>query len=135
MSLVNSVGYALLLTHFKPARRDHLEFVNILLKEFCSLDICCALVGTYPAYIAGVLSSHYFDELRLSQLCIARTDSPIFENIYPKFPNFTVGPYKFHLNAEDNEYAIFPDYSVYEITHDVVTVPFLITVIDVVVQR
>jgi len=131
---VNSVGLALLLTHFTPARRDHLACVNLLLKEFCSLDICCALVGTYPAYIAGVLSSHYVDELRLSQLCIARTDSPILENIYRKFPNFTIGPYKFYLNADDDEYASFPDYSVYEITHDGVTEPFLITVIDVAIQ-
>ena len=74
--LLNSVEHALWLTHFTPARRDHLGFVNLLLEEFCSLDICCALVGTYPAYIAGVLSSHYVDELRLSQICIARTDSP-----------------------------------------------------------
>jgi len=70
------------------------------------------------------------DELRLSQLCIARTDSPILENIYRKISNFNIGPYKFHFTAED-KYASFPDYSVYEITHDGVTVPFLITVIDV----
>jgi len=73
------------------------------------------------------------DELRLSQLCIARTDSPILENIYRKFPNFTIGPYKFHSTAED-EYASFPDYSLYESTHDGVTVSFLITIIDVAVQ-
>ena len=132
--LVNSVGHALWLTHFTPARRNHLGFVNLLLKEFCSLEICCALFGTYPANIVGVLSSHYIDELRLSQLSIARTDSPILEKIYRKFPNFIIGTYKFHLNAEDDEYASFPDYSVYEITHDGVTVPFLITVIDVAVQ-
>jgi len=132
--LVNSVGNALCLTHFTPARRDHLGFVNLLLKEFCSMDICCALVGTYPAYIAGVLSSYYVDELRVSQLCIARTDSPILENIYRKVPSFTIGPYKFHLNKEDDEYASFPDYSVYEITHDGVTVPFHFTVVDVAVK-
>ena len=130
---MNIVGHALWLTHFTPARRVHLGFVNLLLKEFCSLDICCSFVVTYPAYIAGVLSSHYVDELRLSQLCIARTDSHILDNIYRKFPNFTIGPYKFHLTAED-EYASFPDYSVYEITYVSVTVPFLITVIDVAVQ-
>ena len=37
---------------------------------------------------------------------------------------------KFHLTAED-EYANYPDYSVYEITHDGVTVPFLLAVVDV----
>jgi len=131
---VNSVGHALWLTHFTPARRDHLGFVNLLLKVFCSLDICCALVGTYSAYISGVLISHYSDHLRLIQLCINRTDSPILENIYRKFPNFSIGTYKFHLTAEDEEFASYPDYSVYEIRHDGVTVPFLITVIDVAVQ-
>ena len=104
-------GIRSVVTHFTPARRDHLGFVNLLLKEFCALDICCALVGTYPAYIGGVLSSHYVDRLRLSQLCIARTDSPIIDNIYRKFPNFDIGPFKFHLTAED-EYANFLDYSV-----------------------
>jgi len=55
----NIAGHALLLTHFTPARLDHLCFVNHLLKTFCALDIRCALVVTYPTYIADVLSSHY----------------------------------------------------------------------------
>jgi len=101
-----------------------------LIKKLCALDIFCALVGTYPAYTADVHSSHYVDQLRLSQLCIARTHSTILNNIYRKFHNFDIGPFKFHLTAED-EYANFPDYSVYEITHDSVTVPFLFTVINV----
>jgi len=128
--LVISVGHSLWLTHYTPARRDHLGLANLLLIELCSLDICCHVVGTYYAYIEGVLSSYYVVERRLSELCIARTDSPILDYIYRKFPNFNIGPFKFHLTAED-EYANFPDYSVYEITHDGVTVPFLITVIDV----
>ena len=41
-------------------------------------------MGTCPAYIAGVLSSHYIDRLKVSQLCIARTDYPIIDNIYRK---------------------------------------------------
>jgi len=71
------------------------------LKTFCALDICCALVGTYPAYIAGVLSSHYIDRLRLNQLYIARTDSPILDNIYRKFPTFEMGHFRFRITAED----------------------------------
>jgi len=127
--LVNIVGHALWLTHYTPARRDHLGLANLLLIELCSLDICCHVVGTYYAYIEGVLSSYYVVERRLSELCIARTDSPILDYIYRKFPNFNIGPFKFHLTAED-EYANFPDYSVYEITRDRVTVLFIITVID-----
>ena len=50
-------------------------------------DVLCtryllSLGGTYTAYIAGILSSHYVDKLRLSQLCIARTDSLVLVNIY-----------------------------------------------------
>jgi len=118
---------------FHTCEQDYLGFVNHLLKTFCAQDICCAFVGTYPAYIAGVLSSHYVERLRLSTLCIARTDSPILDNIYRKFPNFEIGPFKFHMTTEE-DYASLPDYSVYEITHDGVTVPFYITVVDVYVH-
>ena len=130
---MNIAGHALWLTYFTPARWDDLDFANLLFQKFCALDIFCALVGTYPTYIAGVLISHFVDQFRLSQLCIARTDSTILDNMYRKIPNFDFEPFKFHLSAED-EYANFLDYSVYEITHEVVTVPFLITVIDVSVQ-
>ena len=51
-------------------------FVNHLLKKFWALHIRCAFVGNYPAYIAGVLSTYYYERLRVSQLCIAKTDSP-----------------------------------------------------------
>jgi len=60
----NIVGQALWLMHFTPAKLDHLGFVNRLLKTFCELDICCDLIETYPANIAGVLSSHYVDCIR-----------------------------------------------------------------------
>ena len=126
----NIAGHALWLPHFTPVRIDHRSFVNRLLKTSCALNICCALMGTYPAYVAGVLSSHYVDSLRLSQLCIARTKSPILDNIYRKFPTFEIGPFRFHITA-DEEYANCPDYSVYDITHDDVTVPFLLVVVDV----
>jgi len=88
-------------------RLDHLGFVIRLLNTFCSLDICCALVGKYPAYIAGVPISHYVDRLRLSQLCIARTDSPILDNIYRTFPKFEIVPFRFRITAEE-EYANYP---------------------------
>jgi len=101
-----------------------------LCETFCELDICCALVGTYPACITGVLSSHYVERLRVSQLCIARTDSPILDNIYRKCPNFQVGPFRFSINA-GKEYANYRNYSGYEITYGDVTVPFLLAVVDV----
>ena len=118
------------MTHFTPARLDHLGFANRLLKTFRELDICCALVGTYPAYIAGVISSYYMDSLRLGQLCIARTDYPILDNIYKKLPTFEIGPFRFSITAGE-EYANYRSYSVYEITQGDVTVPFLLAIVDV----
>jgi len=58
-SLVNVAGHALWLPHFTPTRLDHLQFVHHLLQTFCELDICCTIIGYYPAYIAGVLTSYY----------------------------------------------------------------------------
>ena len=66
-------------------------------------------------------------------MCIARTNSPILDNIYKKFPTFKIGPFRFRITAEE-EYANNPDYSVYLITHDGVTVPFLLAVVDVFVH-
>jgi len=120
----NIAGNDVCLTHLLPVRLDYLGFV-IRLLETCALDICCALVGTYPAYIVGVLSSHYTDRLRVSQLCIGRTDSPILDNSYRKLPSFEIGPFRFSITTEE-DYASFPDYSVYKITHGGVTIPFLL---------
>ena len=63
-------------------------------------------------------------------MCIARTDSPILDNIYRKLPTFERGPLRFRITAEQ-EYTDYSDYSVYEMTHDGVTIPFLLAVVDV----
>jgi len=60
----------------------------------------------------------------------ARTDSPILVKIYRNFPNLDIGLFKYHIFAED-EYANNPEHSVYDITHDDITVPFLLAVVDV----
>jgi len=54
--VVKRAGHAVWFNEFTTARLDNLGFVNRLLLTFCELDICCALVNAYPAYIAGVLS-------------------------------------------------------------------------------
>jgi len=58
-TLVTDVGHAVWLPHFTPTRLERLQFVYRLLQTFCELDICCTITGTYPAYIAGVLTSYY----------------------------------------------------------------------------
>jgi len=125
----NVANNALWLPLFTPVRSDYLRFVSHLLKTFCSLDICCACVETYPSYIAGVLSTYYVDTLRISQLCIARTDSPILDKLYGTFPTFEVGPFGFRMSEAD-EYSSLPDYSPYVITYEGVTLPFLISIVD-----
>jgi len=126
----NIAENAIWLPHFTPVRINHLRFVNQLLQTFCALDICCALTGNYPAYIAGVLSSYYCTRLVIGGLHIARTDSTILENIYRKVRTFEIGPLEFRL-TEWLEYESFPDYSMYDITHEGVMVPFQITIVDV----
>jgi len=112
---VRRAGHAVWFTEYTPARLDYLAFVNLLLQTFCELDICCALVNAYPAYIAGVLSVFSTGGIRLSLLYIARTDSPTLYNIYNNVPSFDVGSFTFALSdSEENE--INPDYNVYALT-------------------
>jgi len=117
------------LTEFTPTRLDNLGFVNPLLQIFCELDICCALVNTYPAYIAGVFSLFSTGSGKISLLYFARVDSPILDNIYYKVPSFQIGSLTFTL-TEFERYAEFPDYSVFAITQGQETVQFLIWVVD-----
>lgn len=126
----NIVGNALSLTYFTPVNFDHVLFANILLKTFCALDIRCAFTTTKPAYITGVLSSYYNQALRVSQVCIAKTDPAFLDRLFKKWPAFEIGPFQFRLSTEQ-EYVNFPDYADYDITHEGVTLPFHITFVDV----
>ena len=129
-SLVTEMGHAVWLPHFTPTRLEHLQFVHQLLQTFCELDICCKITVSYPAYIAGVLTSYYNVTPCIGGLHIARTSSNILENIYRKADTFVIGSFQFRL-VEQQEYEAFTDYSNYEITFGDVTVTSLITIIDV----
>ena len=126
----NILAKALWLPNFTPVRLAHLRFVNKLLQTFCALDICCYLKGTYPAYIAGVLSFYYRTRLVVGGLHIIRTDSTILDNIYRRVHRFEIGTFRFRL-TEWLVYERFPDYSIYDFTHDGVPVSFQITILDV----
>jgi len=56
------IGRTIWFSQFTSVKQDHLVFVQALLHTLCSLGICCALTGTYPAYIAGMVGSHYIEE-------------------------------------------------------------------------
>jgi len=83
-SLVNETIYAVRLPHFTPKDLVHLRFVSHLLQIFCELDTGCALTGTNPAYIAGVLTSYYRTRPLICGIHIARTVSIILDIIYRK---------------------------------------------------
>ena len=95
----NVAGNAIWLTHFTPVRVEHLRIVKRLLETFCALDICCAITGTYFAYIACALSSYYSQRPAVGELHIARTNSSILDKIYRKNYTFEFGPFEFGLTA------------------------------------
>ena len=128
-SLVTEMGHAVWLPQFTPTRLDHLTFVHRLLQTFCELDICCTITGTYPAYIASVLTSYYNITPCIGGLHIARTSNSIFDNFYRKADTFVIEPFQFRI-VERQEYKSFPDYSNYEITFEDVTLAFSVTIID-----
>jgi len=105
--LVSVAGNALWLTHFSPVGLEHLRFVNRLLETSSALDICCAITGNYPAFIAGVLNSYYRTRPAVGVLNIARTDSSLLDNIYRKLHTLEFGHFDFHL-TEWLEYKNFP---------------------------
>ena len=114
-SLVTEMWHAVWLQQFTPARLDHLSFVHRLLQTFCELDICCTITGTYPAYIAGVLTSFYNTAPCIGGLHIARTSSSILENFYMKAEAFIIEPFQFRI-VERQDYDAFPDFSTYGTT-------------------
>ena len=126
--LVKRAGHAVWLTEFMPARLEYLGFVNRLQQTFCELDICCALVSAYPAYIASALSVYSTGGNVVSLLYIARTDSSILDIIY-KLPSFQTGPFTFALTALEL-FANYRDYSFFTITQGAETVQFLLRVVD-----
>ena len=129
-SLVTTIGHAVWLQQFTPARLDDLSFVHRLLQTFCELDIYCTITGNYPAYIVGVLTSFYNTYPCIGGLHITRTSSSILENLYRKAETFAIKRFQFRIE-ERQEYDAFPDFSTYDITFEDVTLAFSVTIIDV----
>jgi len=65
-------GNSIWLTQFQPKKQEHLNFVLLLLCTLCKVDISCAISGTYPAYVVGMISSYY-----AATLCVAKHNSVI----------------------------------------------------------
>ena len=99
-------------------------FCNSVVENIPLSKYLLACVGMYPSYIAGLHSTYYVVTLRISQLCVAHTDSPILDKLYRRFSIFEVGAFGFRMSEAD-EYASFPDYSLYDITYEGASVRFL----------
>jgi len=83
---------------------EHLLFVHRLLQTFCELGICCTITGTYPAYIAVVLTSYYNIALSIGGIHKARTSSSILDNFYRKADTFVIEPFQFRIvEQQENE--------------------------------
>jgi len=93
--LVNLAGNAVWFTEFTPVRLDYLDFVKRLLRTFCEIDICCALVNAYPAYIAGTVYVCSVGELALGVLYFAKFNSTLLDHFYLNDSYFLVGPFSF----------------------------------------
>ena len=76
----------------------------------CKLYICCAISGTYPAYVAGMLSSYF-----ALTLCVAKHSSVIINPLCEMAQNFTIGPFEFRLH--ENQLNA-PDYKIYNIHNE-----------------
>jgi len=104
-------GNAVWFSEFTPVRIDHLDFVKRLLLTFCELDICCTIINSYPAYIAGAVSVCSVGELALGVFYFAKFNSPLLDHFYLSDPYFHVGAFSFALR-ESVEHDENPDYYV-----------------------
>jgi hypothetical protein len=88
-------GNDIWLTKFRPINHEHRNFTELLLQTLCTVGICCAISGPYPAYIAGIFSSYC-----AVTLCITKTNSTILDSLLRRTQNFIIGPFTFKLKKK-----------------------------------
>ena len=94
--LCTCIGHPIWLWQFTPVGREHLHFVQPLLKAFSSQGICCAITGLYPAYIAGILDKLSMeDDVCVCHFYIAKSTSTILGPLLQKATEFTIGSFNF----------------------------------------
>jgi hypothetical protein len=57
--LQSVAGNATWVNEFKPTDYEHKQFFDTLLKKLFMLNVCCAVVGTFPANAAAALFGQY----------------------------------------------------------------------------
>jgi len=90
-------GNAVRFTEFTPVSKNHLEFVTRLLLTFCELDICCAIINAYPAYIAGAVGVCSVGELALGVFYFAKVNAPLLDHYYLSDPYLYIGDFSVAL--------------------------------------
>ena len=103
-------------------KQENINFIRLLLCTICKLDICCAISGTCPAYVAGMFSSYF-----AVTLCVAKHTSVIIDPLSEMSQNFMIGPFQFQLHEN---HVNVPDFKVYNITYENISVLFQIISID-----
>jgi hypothetical protein len=92
------------LTQFRPVRLDNMKLCNRLLRDFQNHGICAVIVGSFPAYLAGVLRAYGRIEI-----AVAATGSLSLFDILQRDVGYTVtfnfGFFEFYLETV-NEYYI-----------------------------
>jgi hypothetical protein len=76
MNLRPLLGNARWIDEFNPIAYENTGFFHDFLKHLNNLNICCAFVGSFPAYTAGVFFSH-----NVPTLAIAVTNSFLLDKI------------------------------------------------------
>jgi len=128
--LCTSIGHAIWMTQFTPARHEHLHFIQALLLAFCSLGICCAFTGLNPAYIAGVLDKYCLEDDSCScHLYIAKSTSAILGPLLKQASKFTIGSFDFQFSSRE-AFEHYADYSAYDVSYEGVTLTFLLVLVD-----
>ncbi len=92
MSLMPVAGHFARFAEFRPQHFLGLVFRFDLLKQFFNFDICMHVMGSYPAYVAGLLPS--FDWV---MVFVASKDHPILNFLFQRrselVQTFGIGPF------------------------------------------
>jgi hypothetical protein len=99
------------LTEFRPVRLDNMKLCDRLLRDFQNHGICAAIVGNFPAYLAGVLRAYSRIEI-----AIAATNNISLFDILQRDVGYTVtfnfGFFEFYLETVNERYIN------YRVKHD-----------------
>ena len=93
--LQSVAGTATWLAEFRPRDYEHRNFIELLLKTFCTLGIFCFISGAFPAFTAGVFNSYCTTSMFLAITNSTLLD-PLLRRNGSQEENFTIVTSEFH---------------------------------------